>query len=1294
MSHKKHKVKVGRKGRRVASAVAVCAISGVMFSGSANANTTVTAAGVTYRDEQSVDTFSWYDNAGHSSADLIHAVPLHLYPTGYTPAGVTVGQTYTHIFGVTEAGINLSNSDNNHSVPGSLTYTYNEGYADFWFPYPNSLLTPELTPGTMTTTSTVTTYYAPNWYAVLTANGSTVTGTSGEDAIHTDTGVGSTLNLTGTNKFIGTVQLGDTDLFGTREGGAYLYSGTTTFDGSLYANLFMGATSDAGTGSGASTTSTAIFTIAAQTITGNISESTPTSGNNITNVEFQGNNTVTGTVGVDNVYVSGTGVRFNGDVTATALTFSNILGTGGFGGSAYFGSGADMIGNVSYAAGDATLRLSNGSNVTGNITNTATDNGSLIFEGSSAVTGTVGRISHVNVTGSTSLVKLNTTSGTTTVNNLAISADKAVVEVGGLLSATNVTMGGHFSKLELLDRASSAPATEVGTPTTGANTLLSSPATYEAKGMTGTLDFGIVSSTQGKGTLEVGNNVNVTFSTNPVLGITALHANNATLVFAGSSSVGGNLGTSASSSDTFNRIWAGASGETVTFQNDIYVGVNPATAGTAGSLSGSDTHTGSLNVGSGTVNLNGNLYGNLVIGSGGSNAPVSVEGSAYTGYGDSGIGGTWLNGGIVNIAHNKTVSGAITTNADGTGTLNFMGSSNYLLDIGASAKRLSAVTFNSASTGSATTGFTAAISGNVYASTVTIGNAGGELKPVALTDITGAFDYTGTTAMQGWTGGTVANIAPGVTRLGDDLALNNVHDAINFGLAHVTANTFNTNHGALSFTVNSLDLTGVDHAASTQTGSSLLTLTGALTMTGDEKVQVNYVGSLANGGTYTLIKTGAAPGTLRDLGTEGGGNVFDNSFSIDSSVRQATVASSGIDVGDLIVTANRTGGNQNYILKSGRVGSFTNNAGIVLGTIAAAGTQSGDMVEVIQKMDIDNFGYGNNQANLATQVRRLAPIANASYTESAFSSFDLSLNAVDMRMSALRGDCCVSESESATGLSRDSGFWLKGLGSYGKKKQHGEYDGYTTTEYGAAAGLDTHLNEKLLFGLAGSYAATDVKQQDFRYGDTMNIKNYQVTGYLSFDLTKALYVDGAVSYGLNRYDGSRAAAVGRTADANFDGHQFGADFGIGYGIKLGSKTSFTPMASVDYKELKQDAYTETGAGAISLNLDEQAINRTRLGVGGRLATEWSNPGLTVCPEVALFWYHNTNALSKDIVSSFTGGGGSFVTPGVVLDPDTWNLSAALTASSRSAFSLQLRYDLDKRNEFMAHTGTVTARWGF
>ena len=1273
MSHRKHKVKVGRKGRRVASAVAVCAITGVMFSGSANAATTW-RLGSTISSPSLQGTIYYAATANSYN----YGIPLGTLETTITNSA---GQSTTLLTGTIRVGtfignefaalgtVNLNPTAINLDPDGSTYYAGDDSYILGSGATVKATFAGIAAGGTQAGAN-VTGQYTPTSYTYQFSNptGYYYNGTSWVFGFFGPLGSETTSTYIGNGSYSGTYR------YGNYEYSTYSYV-STTWTGSI--------------GAASTTNAYAISTTGTVTLNGNGTiDGTATAGT--FNIDGSNNN-FNGTATADQFNISGSDNYFHGNVTVTGggtLAFTSA-------GSATFADSADLTGNVSFGLHDATLTLSDHSDVTGSITGTGTDNGMLTFEGSSIITGTVGPIKDINVGQDASRVQLNTVSGTTTVNNLAITADKAVVEVGGLLSATSVTMGGHFSKLELKDRASSYSAPTVTGQAVGASYLT----TYEARGMTGMLDFGIASSTQGKGTLEVGDNVNVTFSTNPLLGITALHANNATLVFAGSSSVGGNLGTSASSSDTFNRIWAGATGETVTFQNDIYVGVNPATAGTAGFLSGSDTHTGSLNVGSGTVNLNGNLYGNLVFGSGGSYAPVSVEGSAYTGYGDGSIGGTWEyginNDGIVNIAHNKTVSGTtITTNLTHHGTLNFMGSSSYSGTIGAESTVLEKVTFNSASTGSATTGFTAAIGGNVYAHHVTIGNGNGELKPVALTDITGAFDYTGATAMQGWTGGTVANIAPGVTRLGNDLVLNNEHDAINFGLAHVTANTFTTNSGALSFTVNSLDLTGVDHAASTPDASSLLTLSDVLTMTGDENVQVNYTGSLANGGSYTLIKTGAASGTPRDLGTEGGGNVFDNSFSIDSSVRQATVASSGIDVGDLIVTANRTGGNQNYIQKSGTLGSFTNNAGIVLGSIAAEGTQSGDMVEVIQKMDIDNFGYGNNQANLATQVRRLAPIANASYTESAFSSFDLSLNAVDMRMSALRGDCCVSESDTATGLSRDSGFWLKGLGSYGKKKQHGEYDGYTTTEYGAAAGLDTHLNHKLVFGLAGSYAATDVKQQDFRYGDTMNIKNYQVTGYLSYDLTKAFYVDGAVSYGLNRYDGSRAAAVGRTADASFDGHQFGADFGIGYGIKLGSKTSFTPMASVDYKELKQDAYTETGAGAISLNLDEQAINRTRLGVGGRLATEWSNPGLTVCPEVALFWYHNTNALSKDIVSSFTGGGSSFVTPGVVLDPDTWNLSAALTASSRSAFSLQLRYDLDKRNEFMAHTGTVTARWGF
>ena len=158
---------------------------------------------------------------------------------------------------------------------------------------------------------------------------------------------------------------------------------------------------------------------------------------------FEGDNQINGSVVAGGVYVRGSNVNFNGSVTAP-IYFSSA-------GAANINGGGDVVGTVNFQGRDATLTLSNGSNITGSVVNSATNNGTLNFEGSSVVTGAVGTINAVNVTGDTSRVQLNTVSGDTTVNTLTISADKAVVEVGGKLTG-NVNMGGHTSKLELNDR--------------------------------------------------------------------------------------------------------------------------------------------------------------------------------------------------------------------------------------------------------------------------------------------------------------------------------------------------------------------------------------------------------------------------------------------------------------------------------------------------------------------------------------------------------------------------------------------------------------------------------------------------------------------------------------------------------------------------------------------------------------------------------------------------------------------------------------------------------------------------
>jgi outer membrane autotransporter protein len=687
--------------------------------------------------------------------------------------------------------------------------------------------------------------------------------------------------------------------------------------------------------------------------------------------------------------------------------------------------------------------------------------------------------------------------------------------------------------------------------------------------------------------------------------------------------------------------------------------------------------------GNGTVNFQGNLNGQLVFNS-------AADGTVNVSNGKSLI--------VTTVGEPAALS-----QAGGEGTINFLGGTTLSANLGAVGHQLNAVNFNTASNN-----VTQEINKNVFADDVTIGGTAGTTA-VSKRDVTGAFDYAGATSMFTFAGGTTANLTGNLT-LGGNLAIANANTALNVGVAHIATASVTTRGGAMSFTVNSTDIT-TGGAVSASAGSGQITATGALTMTGAEKVQVNYVGSLANSGTYTLIATGSGAGTA-NLGDETDGKVSDNSFSIDTSVRQATAADvtalRAARASDLIVLADRTGAsgattyaaNQNYIQKAGTVGDFSNNAGIVLGGIAAAGSQTGDMVQVIQKLELDSFGYGNNAANLATQVKRLAPVANASLAQTSYAATGLSMNSVGVRLAALRGDTKIASSDLATGLSAgdavaSSGFWAKAQGSSNTQDQQASYDGYSSKISGVTTGIDKRINTDLVLGAALGMTTADVNQADFRAGDSSRIKNTQVMAYGTYNLTEALYLDGALSLGRNAHTGVRATAVGRTALAAFSGNQLGTRLGLGYGLDLGGNMKFTPMASLDYARLNQDAYTETGAGAINLAVDAQSTSNTRLGLGARLNNEWTEGSTTYRPEVALNWYQNSNTINNDVTASFIGGGAAFVTPGTSsVSRNTSNLGVALTVLSSKTSSIQIRYDLDKSTGFTANTGSLLARWEY
>lgn len=1020
---------------------------------------------------------------------------------------------------------------------------------------------------------------------------------------------------------------------------------------------------------------------------------------NITgNAYFDGNNTINGDARATNFWVDGNNSSFNGTVVVTqAITVNgndnvfngavtannvdlygdrtafagNVTVTNGLnflnGVTASMTNGADITGNVKMGGNDATLRLSDTSNITGNVTGTGTDNGSLVFEGSGVVTGQVGAIKNISVLGNQARVQLNTASGNTTVNSLNITADQAAVEVYGQLTG-NVNMNGHYSKLELVNRGDQS---------------------VQTAGMNGVLDFGMYKSNQalvapdtyGKGTLEVGNNVNVKFSDDPTAGIKLTNADNATVVFAGNSTVTGDLGSADSTKhNTPYKIYAGAGTSTVTFNGHVFVG--------AGNLNVGPSNT--------TVKLNGAtgdavaLTGNLVFGTG---TPVSVEGQAYTTYGDAGVNGTWGNAGTVELADGKDISGSITTVTNGTGNMKFMGSSAYANSIGASDKKLASVIFNAGTAGSAAAPVQSTIAGDVWANQVTIGN-GSAYTNATLTagnhQLGDALTLAGANTALNLMTGTTTNTANTTTSsaLLSNLTKNADGTLANAGTSRATVGNggITTNGGTLNFAVDA-GAVAAHTGAIVPASSGTLSTSGNLTMNGAEKINVTLLGSMKNGETINLINAtgnGTANTTLTTAAK-------DNSFVIDTTVAQVG--------GDLVFAASRA--NNQYIAKSATTGHFSNAAALRLGTLAADGSANGstyteDMQTVFNKLDLNEWGFGNNEANLAKQMKRLAPISNGSITQSALDAGNLALNTMGNRMASLRADKAPLGIAGAEVEGRD-GQWIKLVGNNSKQNAKGDYDGYSANTTGLVWGADTRIDKDALLGVGLSATNTRVSQSGFRSGDSNSITSYEIAGYGAYQFTQEFYGEGSLSYARHNITGNRLTALDRVAKADYSANQLTGRLGIGYRFVLDDKQTLTPMLNLESSSLSSGAYTETGADALNLKLNSQKLTRTRTSLGLRyLAENTTDAGTVYRPELTAAIYRDGSGTTKDTVAAFEGDltGNTFSTTNTVLGRSGYNLAAGVSILNSKTSLVQLHLGYDHREGFSSTSARIKARWDF
>ncbi len=1043
------------------------------------------------------------------------------------------------------------------------------------------------------------------------------------------------------------------------------------------------------------------------TFTGNVFAQNVTNTATTTNA---GTSTFNGNVTATNINVNKGISNFAQNVSATTTTIGT--GTGNFntsGGNtssnlAFSGAGTANLHNgisgaVAYAGNNATVNVWDGKTITGAVTTTTNNTGILNYRDSGVIAGQVGSggqaLSQLNintngasaaangvVNAQSSLfvnaIQLQTHTGSDTLQNVGVltMSNNANITSGTIRTTANDTGILQFNGTSTVTGAVGTSGTALhdiqvgllndGSTVTFNNKVNATTLTYTpAKNTTvvlndatlgsplvGTVNFNTSNVSTNAAVLKLGDGVQLDTSLTKFA-----NANKASMIFVGDGTVTGNLGSAANTNqENILDISAGADGKTVTFGGDVWVA----------------NHT--LHVsGTGVVNLQGNLNGPL----------------------------QYLANGSVNVGDGKVITSGVTTTLDNQGTLNFVGGTTTQAPIGEANYRLSSVGFHAATTDLTNTilplvtgPVTVNIGHDVFAVNTAIGSDGVGIGATTA-NITATGKYLGTNLAL--SNNTTLNTAGAVTTAAqaavnaetavsqvDFAHTNNINGTLT-NAATVTQSTvgdgvIQTNNATLNFAVGTQAWSAgtgglVNDATSSKitgdVGSTLLMGTGST-------VNVSLLGSLKNGQTATLIavdgdgSNSTVPGTYRD-----------NSYVIDTQLSRA-------GNGSLVMTASRDA--NTYVAKSGTSGDLSNNAAIRLGTLATNGAGYGaDMQTVLNKLDIDQWGYGNNQANLATQVKRLAPIANNSMGLSALSLGAMADDSIGLRMHELRNVPQQGAYETAS-------LWLKNSYQRGAQSAVGNDDGYKTKLSGLSMGLDSRPDNRSIVGVAFSYGAGTVNQTQFRTGDQANLKSTQLSMYGAYDFTPELFLDGSVSIAKQNTTGNRATAVGRTALFNFDGTQSAAKVDMGYRIKFkDTTTALTPLVSFEDRSLKQNAYSETNAGDIGLNVGSQRLQSKQAGVGLRLTSTEYMGGMVVKPDVSLMTVRDRGQYGDPVTASFIGDGtsaASFNTGVASSSPRSTKLALGVGLLMSKTSSMMVRYQHVKRDSFTSNMAELVARWDF
>ncbi|MEM9436564.1 MAG: autotransporter domain-containing protein [Pseudomonadota bacterium] len=274
-------------------------------------------------------------------------------------------------------------------------------------------------------------------------------------------------------------------------------------------------------------------------------------------------------------------------------------------------------------------------------------------------------------------------------------------------------------------------------------------------------------------------------------------------------------------------------------------------------------------------------------------------------------------------------------------------------------------------------------------------------------------------------------------------------------------------------------------------------------------------------------------------------------------------------------------------------------------------------------------------------------------------------------------------------------FWFVGYGhrsSVDATSNAAEFDSETG---GFQLGAEHQVNANARFGLSLGFAQSSIDSD----ASSADVTNTNLSLYGSWESGPFL-ATATLGYSWSDYEFARAIPVGTstvTAEGDADGTslQFSAagswDVAPQLGWDQGGRTRVAPIVRFDHVTVRRDAFSETGAGALNLDVESESLVRNWLSAGISWTTEIDGAeGIKIFPYLEARYERGFGDFGTSVDSSLaTVGGAEFTAQGASNERENLGVSAGISVEIEDQLYAQFSYDGTFAEGYDGHRAAVT-----